>query len=181
MEVVVSSSHTVSVTFSSSGEGLLTLFPCSSVGFYPRERVLHKLLQHVSLPWPAVLHKPLPCGSLPWGAILQEQTASAVPSGITSPASKPTAAWAPVSAWVHRSFQEPDQVQVLHSLLQTSTCSGVRSFMDCRWISAPAWTSMVCGGTACLTKVFTTGFRGISAPAPGAPASCPSSPTLGVC
>ncbi|KAK4826739.1 LOW QUALITY PROTEIN: hypothetical protein QYF61_010992 [Mycteria americana] len=51
----------------------------------------------------------------------------------------------------------------------TCTCSSVGSSMGCRWIPAPPLTSMGCRGTACLTMVFTTGCRGISAPAPGAP------------
>jgi len=62
--------------------------------------------------------------------------------------------------------------------LGTSTCSSVWSSMACRWTSAPLWTSMGCGGTACLTMVFSTGSRGISAPAPGAPRPPPSSLTL---
>ena len=40
----VSSSHVVCATPSSSGGGLLTLFPCSSARCLSRERVLHKLL-----------------------------------------------------------------------------------------------------------------------------------------
>jgi len=41
MEVAVSSSHVVSAAVSSSGEGLLTLCPCSSVGPLPWETILH--------------------------------------------------------------------------------------------------------------------------------------------
>ncbi|KAM9590844.1 uncharacterized protein ACIBXB_005893 [Morphnus guianensis] len=65
-----------------------------------------------------------------------------------------------------------------HSLLWEPTCSGVGSSTGCRWISAPPRTSMDCRGTACLTMVFTTGCRGISALAPGAPPPPPSSLTL---
>jgi len=38
-----------------------------------------------------------------------------------------------------------------HSLFWASTCSGVVSSTDCRWISAPPWTSMGCRGTSALT------------------------------
>jgi len=65
-----------------------------------------------------------------------------------------------------------------HSLLQASTCSGVRSFTGCRWMSAALWTSMGCRRTACLTMVFTMGCRRSSALAPGAPPPPPSSLTL---
>jgi len=64
MGVVVSSSHIVSAAPSSSGGGLLTLFPCSSVGSLPWETVLHELLQHRSFQWAAVLHELLQRGSL---------------------------------------------------------------------------------------------------------------------
>ena len=47
--------------------------------------------------------------------------------------------------------------------------------LSCRWISAPPWVSMGCRGTACLTMVFITGCRGISALVPGAPPSPPPS------
>ena len=43
MGVGVSSPHVVSAVPSSSGAGLLTLFPCSSVGSLPQETVLHEL------------------------------------------------------------------------------------------------------------------------------------------
>ena len=79
---MVSSSHGVSAASSSSGGGLLESFPCSS-----RE----------SLSWETVLHKLLQCESLPRGADLQEQAAPVwVPHGVTSPASKPALAWAPL-------------------------------------------------------------------------------------
>jgi len=68
--------------------------------------------------------------------------------------------------------------------LGISTCSTLGSSMDCRWISAPPWTSMGCRGTVCLNRtaclimVFTTGCMGISALVPGAPPPPPSSLTL---
>ena len=52
------------------------------------------------------------------------------------------------------------------------------SSLGCRWISAPLWTPMVCRGTACLTMVCSTGCRGISVLAPGAPPPPPSALTL---
>ena len=58
-----------------------------------------------------------------------------------------------------------------------STCSGVGSSPCCRWISAPALTSMG-AGHSCLTMGCTTGCRGISALAPGAPPAPPASLTL---
>jgi len=50
--------------------------------------------------------------------------------------------------------------------------------MGCRWISAPAWTSTGCRGTACLTRVFSTVCRGTSALVPGAPPAPAFSLTL---
>jgi len=83
MGVAVSSSHVVFATPSSSGGGLLTLFPCSNVR---------------PLSWEIVLHKLLQCESFPQAAALQEQDAPAwVSHGVTSPASKPALAWAPPS------------------------------------------------------------------------------------
>ena len=55
MGVAVSSSHVVSATPSSSGGGLLTLFPCSSVRSLPQETVLHELLQRDSFSQATVL------------------------------------------------------------------------------------------------------------------------------
>jgi len=66
-----------------------------------------------------------------------------------------------------------------HSLLRASICSGVGFSMGCRWISAAPWTSMGYRGTTCLTMIFSTGCKGISAPVPGAPPSPPSSLGLG--
>ena len=62
MGVWVSSSHAVSAAPSSSGGGLLTLFPCSSVGSLPRGSALHELLQRKSFPCTAVLHELLQRG-----------------------------------------------------------------------------------------------------------------------
>ena len=153
MGVAISSSHVVSAAPSSSGGGLLTLFPCSSVGSHPREAVLHKLIHRESFPWAAVLCELLQHGSFPWGAGLQEQTAPA---------------WAPLSIGPARSCSSTG-FPWGHSLLWASTCPGEGSSTDCKWISAPPCTSLGCRGTACLTMVFTTGCRGISALVRGAP------------
>jgi len=103
------------------------------------------------------------------------------PHKVTSPASKPAPAWAPLStgpqdlAGACCSTGSPWG----HRFLQASTCSGAGCSTGCRWISAPLWTSMDCRGTACLTVVFIMGCRGkISAPVPGAPPPPPSSLTL---
>jgi len=130
MQVVVSSSYTVSAAPSSSGGGLLTLFPCSSLRSLSWETVLHKLLHHESSPQAAALHELPQRGSLPWGAVLQQQAAPAwVPHGVTSPARKPAPAWAPLStgpqvlAGACSSTGSPRG----HSLLQASTCSSTGS------------------------------------------------------
>jgi len=110
--------------------GLLTLCPCSSMRSLSWEIVLHKFLQHESFPRAAVLHKLPQRGSFPQGAVLQEQAAPAwVHHGVTSPASKPPPAWAPLStgpqvlAGACSSAGSPQG----HSFLQASTCSAVGS------------------------------------------------------
>jgi len=130
MGVEFSSSYIASATPSSSGGRLLTLFSCSRVRSLSRETVLHKLLHCESFPQAAALHKLPQHGSFPWGAVLQKQAAPAwVPHGLTSPASKPASAWAPLSmgpqvlAGACSSSGSPWD----HSFLQTSTCSGVAS------------------------------------------------------
>jgi len=98
MGVAVSSSHVVAAAPCPSGGGLLTLLPCSSMGSFPWETVLHELLQCESFPWAAVLHELLQRGSLPCGAVLQEQAAPVwVLHEVTSPANKPAPAWPPLS------------------------------------------------------------------------------------
>lgn len=56
-------------------------------------------------------------------------------------------------------------------LQETFSCSGVGSFMSCRWISAPQQISTGGRGAAWLTMVCTSACRGIFALAPGAPSS----------
>ena len=94
-----SSSHVVYAAASSSGGGLFTLFPCSSVGSFPWETVLHELLQHEFFPR---------------GAVLQEQAAPGwVPHGVTSPASKLLQRGL-LSPRGHRSCQEPAPAWASH-------------------------------------------------------------------
>lgn len=69
MRVVASSSHVVSAAPSSSGGGLLTLFPCFGVVFIPWAMICHEIFQQV-LPWAAVLHELLQHGFLARGAPL---------------------------------------------------------------------------------------------------------------
>jgi len=130
MGVTVSSPHAVSAALSSSGGGLLTLCPCSSLRSLSRETVLHKLLQHGSFPWAAALHKLPQRGSFPQGAVLQAQAAPVwVPHGVTSPASKPALAWAPLSMGpqvVTGACSSAGSSQG-HSFLQASTCSSKES------------------------------------------------------
>ena len=117
MGVTVSSSHVVSAALSSSGGGLLTLCPCSSVRSLSCETVLHKLLQHDSFPRAAALPKLPQHGSFPQGAVLQEQAAPAWAfMGVTSPASKPAPAQASLSSRVHRSCQEPAPARAPHGV-----------------------------------------------------------------
>ena len=65
-----------------------------------------------------------------------------------------------------------------HNFLWASTYSNVGSSVGYRWISVPPWTSMGCRGTNYLIMVFSTGCRGIPAPASGALPLPPSSLTL---
>jgi len=128
MGVPVSSSHVVSAAPSSSGGGLLTLCPCSSMRALSWETVLHKLLQRESFPWAAALHDLLQHGSFSWGAVLQEQTAPAwVPHGVISPASNPALARAPLSMGP----------QVLAGACSSASPHGVTASF--RHPPAPAW------------------------------------------
>jgi len=127
MGVVVSSSH-ISDPPSSSGGGLLTLCPCSRVRSLSQETVLHKLLQHESFPWAAALHELPQRGSLPQGAVLQEQAdpvwvpteSQALPENLLQ--------CGVLSAWVHRSWQEPAPARAPHGVTAS-----------CRHPPAPVW------------------------------------------
>jgi len=160
MGAVVSSSPVVSAAPSSSGRGLLTLFPCSSVRSLSWETVLHKLLQGESFPQAAALHELPQYGSLPTGYS---------PSG--------TGCYSVVPPWGHKSCQQtcysvgsslhgytgPDR-----SLLQRRLPMGSQPPLGihllwcgvpstgCRWRSAPPWTSMDCRGATYLTMVCIT-------------------------
>jgi len=110
---------------------ILTLFPCSRVKVpltgdsspqtSPSVSPSHRLQLFTNCP---------SVDAFPRGAVLQEQAAPAwVPHGVTSPASKPAPAWAPLStgpqvlAGACSSAGSPWG----HSFLQASTCSGVGS------------------------------------------------------
>ena len=112
----------------------------------------------------------LSVGPFPRGAVLQEQAAPAwVPHRVTSPASKPALAWAPLSmgpqvlAGACSSTGSPQG----HSLLQASTCSGVGSLPQA---IGGDLLHHGCRGTTCLTTVFITSCKGrVSAPISWAP------------
>jgi len=157
MGVTVSSSHVVSAAPSSSGEGLLTLFPCSSVRSLSQETVLHKLLQHESFPQAAALHELPQRGSFPWGAVLQEQAASAwVPHGVTYSTSKSAPAWVSLSSRVHRLWQEPAPVRAPHGV--------AASF---RHTSGPAWGLFLRLQVEICSTVDFHGLQGASLPQHG--------------
>ena len=106
--VAVGSSPVVSAAPSSSGGGLLTFFPCSNMGSFPRETVLHELLPCVSFPGAAAVHKLLQRGSFPWVTVLQTQTAPVwVPSTRSPVLPASLLQRGLLSPWVHRSCQEP--------------------------------------------------------------------------
>jgi len=181
MGVVVSSSHIVSVAPSSSGGGLLTLFPCSSMGpsherqfstNFSNMSPSHGLQFFTKCPTVGPSHavqsfrnRLLQRGS-PQGHKPCQQTCSSVGFSlhrVTGPA---------------RSLLQLSLPTGSQPSLRTSLCSGVGYSTDCMWISAPPSTSMGCRGTACLTMVFIMGCRGISASAPGVPPPPPSSLTM---
>jgi len=115
MGAAVSSSHAVSAAPSSSGRGLLTLCPCSSMKSLSRETVLHKLLQQFgcssSRTAPAWV---LPTGCSPSGTESptgsQALPAKLLQRGLLSPRvrrswQEPAPAWAPHGATA--SFRHP--------------------------------------------------------------------------
>jgi len=83
MGVVISSSHVVSATASSSRGGFFTLFPCSSTRSLSRETVLHKLLQRESFPQGAVLQEQAAPVWVPMGS--QALPANPIQRGLLSP------------------------------------------------------------------------------------------------
>jgi len=94
--------------------------------------------------------------------------------GVTSPARKPALAWTPLSMGSQNLLQHGLSTRS-HLPSGASTCSHVGSSIGCRWLSASLLTSLSFSGTAYLIVVFTTGCRGISAPAP---AETPHPPAL---
>jgi len=145
-----------------------------------------QFLQRQSFPLASALYELPQCGSFPQGAVLQEQAAPVwVTHGVTSPASKPALAWAPLStspqvlagacscAGLPMGSQLPSGIHLLWC--------GVPS-MGYRLISAPPWTSMDCRGTVCLTRVSITSCKGrLSPPVSRAPPPLSFFTDLGVC
>jgi len=165
MGVMVSSSHIVSTTPSSSGGGLLTLFPCSSRR--KQETVLHKFLRHESFPWATALHKLPQCGSLSRGHKPWQQTCSGVSSSLHSSAGPG------ISLLQHSLPTGPQLPSGIHFLW----C--VAPFTGYRWRSAPPWMSMDCRRATCLSMVFIMSCKGrLSAPSSQALPPPPSSLTL---
>jgi len=116
MGVMVSSSHIVSAAPSSSGGGLLTLLPCTSVRSLSRETVVHKLVQRESFPWAAALYK-LPQGGSFHGVqsfrnrLLQHGSSTgsqALPANLLQHGL--------LSLRVHRSCQEPAPARAPHGV-----------------------------------------------------------------
>jgi len=142
MGVVVSSSHIVSAAPSSSGGGLLTLCPCSTVRSFSQETVLHKLLQCESFLRAAALHELPSVGpshgvqsfrnrllqrGFPMGS--QALPANLLWCGLLSPwvcrsCQEPALVWAPHG--VAASFRHPPAVAwALFHRLQVDICSTV--------------------------------------------------------
>ena len=155
MGVVVSSSHGVSAAPSSSGGGLLTLCPCSSVGSLPRQAVLHQLLPQESFPRAAVLHQLLQRGVPPTGCRPSGRDCSSVgpPRGHKScqqtcsgVGSSLHGATGPARSLLQRGLPTGSQPPV-----GASTCSGVGSSTGCRW-------------NLCSPSSFLRGLQGDSLP-----------------
>ena len=94
MGVWVSSSHAVSAAPSSSGGGLLTLCPCSSVGSHPWETLLYELLQPTPSHRLQIFTMCSSMGSLHGvqcfrNGLLQHRS----PTRVTGPARRPAPAW----------------------------------------------------------------------------------------
>jgi len=185
MGVSVSSSHVVSAAPSSSGGGLLTLFPGSNVRSLSWEAVLHKLLQCEFFPLAAAsMNCPIVCPShgvqsfrnrlLQCGSPKGHKPCQQTCSGVGSSLHRSTG---PGRSLLQRRLPTGSQLPSgIHLLWR-----GVSS-MGYGWRSAPPWTSMGCRGTACLSMVFITGCKGrLSAPAFWAPPPSSFFTDLGVC
>jgi len=61
------------------------------------------------------------------------------PMGVTSPASKPAPLWAPLSSWIHRSWQEPAPTQASHRVTASFRHPLAPAWgpTGCSWISDP--------------------------------------------
>lgn len=127
MKVMISLSHTVTAAPSSSGGGLLILFPCFSVGSLPRDTILHELLQHV----PSIGLSPSGTGCFSMGVTspTHEPTPAWASPGVTTPFRHPPAQYPP-SWWISASLWSP--------CAQGLSCLTLGCPMGCRGISAPA-------------------------------------------
>lgn len=157
----------------------LTFFPCCSMEPFPCKTILYEPLQHDPFPQASVLRNLLQCGSFPPYSVFKEHSPSVwVPHRIASPASKPTPS-------LHGSMG-PARNLLQHGLSTASkppsdmsTSSDVRSFMGCRWISAPPINLHGLQEDQMKhTMVFTTGCREMFALVPEAPLHPPSSLTF---
>lgn len=122
------------------------------MGSFPQETDLHKLLQR------GLFHGLLFfTNSSSVGPFHSHSSGTNTPAWVEfhrvrSPASKPAPMWAPLfmDPLIFPEVSSSMGFPCGHSLLQISTCSSAGSSMDCRWISALPWTSVVCRGTAVL-------------------------------
>jgi len=151
------------------------LFPCSSLGSLPQDKVPHKLLQCGSFFKNAsrmghfhgvqsIRNGLLQCES-PMGHSYCQKTSSCVGSFLCAAVCDKSLLWHGLSTGCH-------------FVQGTSTCCSVASSMGCRRIAAPPLTSVVCMGTTCVTVIFSAGCRGISAVAPGTSPPPPNSSFL---
>lgn len=147
MEEKLCSSYIVSAIPSPSGEGSLTLFPCSIMREAHMRHSFHQLLQ---------------CGPSPLTAVLQAQAVPVlVPCWITSPAAN-LLQYGTLSPWLHRSCWKhtPEWAS------QRDTCSSMGPFRGSRCFPVDL---LVWQGHSCLTVVLTMSCRGMSDLLPAAP------------
>lgn len=102
------------------------------------------------------------------------------PPQVTDRARKPVPAWAPVHrlqllAGVCSNISFP---QAAASFRASSSAVARDAPWAAVWIYAPLWTSMGYRWATCISMVFSRGWRGISAPAHGAPSAPPYSLNL---
>lgn len=85
-------------------------------------------------------------------------------SAITPPHTILFLQFSPIPMWVlHGEWFWQDPPLGLHGLQLSLVCSGMGSFMGCKWISVSPWSSMGCRATASFTLVFSMVCAGILA------------------